>query len=408
MSSPSALAYQGDGCDRARLAAADRGRLIARRLQCFPARYRAHVAALAARDPRLADLALSFPALLFALAVPRVGFAAEPLIALVLAGAPLKRLARLAGLPMWSRRLMPEAFAAPMGELPDGERLACQLGNYLPGLARHAARWLEAVTFMTRYATSDAAVWIAREVVRQPGLAEDDRMPLVALYVWFSLHPETLCGSLAFAQWQPDMSWQSAMDQAEKWLERVTLHAFLGNHAVTDPWLTLGSYAGLEFHPLLSAADVDGEAEAMRHCVRCYGDSVALGRSRLWSVRRAGERVATLEIMAEAYGGPLIGIAQLQGPQNSTVDRDVWWAVVRWLVSHDLPSIATECRNWGSLFPDGATWRALWRPYWLAKRHLPEWLPLAPSYAALNRLSRRYRVVRRRPRRLHRPDWWRN
>jgi hypothetical protein len=33
-----------------------------------------------------------------------------------------------------------------------------------------------------------------------------------------------------------------------------------------------------------------------------------------------------------------------------------------------------------------ATWLSIWRPYWLAKRHIPEWLPIAPSRNALNML----------------------
>ncbi|MEA2928746.1 MAG: hypothetical protein QOG38_1174, partial [Hyphomicrobiales bacterium] len=38
---------------------------------------------------------------------------------------------------------------------------------------------------------------------------------------------------------------------------------------------------------------------------------------------------------------------------------------------------------WGAVPLDAAAWRSLWRPYWLAKRRLPRWLPLAPSRDAL-------------------------
>jgi hypothetical protein len=32
---------------------------------------------------------------------------------------------------------------------------------------------------------------------------------------------------------------------------------------------------------------------------------------------------------------------------------------------------------------DRTTLLSLWRPYWLAKRRIPKWLPLAPSRRAL-------------------------
>ena len=48
--------------------------LVQRRLRRYAPPFRPHVHTLANRHPRLADLAVSFPALLFALAAPRPGF----------------------------------------------------------------------------------------------------------------------------------------------------------------------------------------------------------------------------------------------------------------------------------------------------------------------------------------------
>ena len=83
---------------------------IEKRLRRFPLRHRPAVKAMAERHLHLADLAITFPALLFALAVPRSGFDSTPIIGAVIAGAPLRDLALQVGLPMWSRKLMPEAF----------------------------------------------------------------------------------------------------------------------------------------------------------------------------------------------------------------------------------------------------------------------------------------------------------
>jgi len=70
---------------------------------------------------RIGDLASSFPALLFSLAVPRPGLDPAPALARVIAGLSLAEAAAAADVPMWTRKLPPEAFARPIAKLPDGE-----------------------------------------------------------------------------------------------------------------------------------------------------------------------------------------------------------------------------------------------------------------------------------------------
>ena len=55
---------------------------IEKQLLRFPVRHRGAVLALAQNNERLADLALSFPALLHALAMPRCGFEPDMVIML--------------------------------------------------------------------------------------------------------------------------------------------------------------------------------------------------------------------------------------------------------------------------------------------------------------------------------------
>ena len=47
-------------------------------------------------------------------------------------GRDLKRVARVLGLPLWTRRLPPEAFRAPFGDLPDGEVFNRKIVNLIP------------------------------------------------------------------------------------------------------------------------------------------------------------------------------------------------------------------------------------------------------------------------------------
>jgi len=60
----------------------------------------ARVRAVAARHTRLADLAVSFPSLLFALALPRPDIDPGPAIARVIDGRPLREVAAAARLPV--------------------------------------------------------------------------------------------------------------------------------------------------------------------------------------------------------------------------------------------------------------------------------------------------------------------
>jgi hypothetical protein len=134
---------------------------------------------------------------------------------------------------------------------------------------------------------------------------------------------------------------------------------------------------------LASVSEIAEEAAAMRNCLRTYGDSLAHNRSRLWSMRKDGRRVATLSV-APRHHDPLLSVIQLKAAGNADVSSDVWWAARQWLHLHDLLRVDTKPRDWGTVPLDRATWISFWRPYWLAKRQIPEWLPLAPSRMALD------------------------
>ena len=123
----------------------------------------------------------------------------------------------------------------------------------------------------------------------------------------------------------------------------------------------------------------------MRNCLNTYGYNLAHNRSRLWSVRRNGERIATLKVACR-YRDPLPNVVELEGAGNTDAPRELWWAARRWLHMHDLSQIDMKQRDWGTATLDRPTWLSLWRPYWLAKRRIPDWLPLAPSRGALNTL----------------------
>jgi hypothetical protein len=334
------------------------------------------------RHSRVADLAVSFPALLFALAVPRPGLDPARAIERAIEGVSLAKVAAAADVPLWLRKWPPEALSRPIARLPDGEVFRRQIANHLPRSPKVAPVWLQAVADIADLAHEGIAVWIARGLAREKRGMNLNRLRLVGLWAWFSGQPGTLGRSMIQKRWTPDTRIDSALGAAADWRTNIDLRVSLGREPIADVWLPPARVAGYDFLPLASVSDITEEAAAMRNCLRTYGYRLAHNRARLWSIRKDGQRVATLSV-ASGYRDPLPNIVELTAAGNAEAPLDVWWAARQWLHMHDLSQVDTKRRDWGTVPLDRATWISLWRPYWLAKRHIPEWLPLAPSRAAL-------------------------
>lgn len=339
---------------------------------------------LASRHSRVADLALSFPTLLFALAVPRRGLDPAWAIARTIEGARLAEVAATAGVPMWLRRLPPEALTCAIAELPDSPSFRRQIANHLPS-RKVAPIWLRALADAAEVADEAVAMSIAKEIVRDKRSVKLDRLRRVGLWAWFSGRSDTFAGSLIQKRWMPDVQFRSALGAANDWYETISLYVNVGREPITELWLRPGHVCGYDFQPLASVLEIAEEAMAMRNCLRTYGENLAHNRSRLWSVRKDGQRVGTLDV-AFRFGDPLPHVVQLKGATNSKAPFEIWWAARQWLNMHDLSRLNTQQKTWDSAPLDRATWLALWRPYWLAKRRIPDWLPLAPSRKALEKL----------------------
>jgi hypothetical protein len=362
-----------------------RSDLLERQFRRYCSPYRAAVRALATQHPRVADLAVSFPALLFALAVPRAGLDPARAIERAIEGVALAEVAAAADVPLWLRRLPPEAFSRPIVKLPDSRVFRCQIVNHLPS-RKIAPIWLQAVAEITSLAHEAIAVWIAREIAREKQDVNPNRLRLVGLWAWFSGQPDTLGCRMMQKPWTPDMRIASALSAADDWRTSIGLHVNLGREPIVDVWLWPARVSGYDFLPLASVSAIIEEAAVMKNCLRSYGYNLAHNRSRVWSMRKDGQRVATLNV-AVRYGDPLPNIVELKAAGNAEAPTEVWWAARQWLHMHDLTQIDTKRRDRGTVPLDRVTWRSLWRPYWLAKRHIPEWLPLAPSRAVLDALE---------------------
>lgn len=83
-----------------------------------------------------------------------------------------------------------------------------------------------------------------------------------------------------------------------------------------------GMYAGYEVVPLTTGIALAEEGSEMRHCVAGYVDMCASGESRIFSIRKTGKRLATLEIGAPR--GPMSWqVQQVRGKCNGRVPDEV-------------------------------------------------------------------------------------
>ncbi|MGD2133994.1 MAG: PcfJ domain-containing protein [Maricaulaceae bacterium] len=85
---------------------------------------------------------------------------------------------------------------------------------------------------------------------------------------------------------------------------------------------------GLELRALATPLDIVNEGAAMRHCAASYITHVAHGRSWLYSVRRDGERLATLELVMN--DGRFV-LAQIKARRNGPAPAEALHAARRFV-----------------------------------------------------------------------------
>lgn len=357
-----------------------RARLVAQALNRFPPHTRLLVSAIAGRHLRLGDLALSFPALLFALSVRRRGIDAGAIMADVVAGAPLATLAAAAGLPMWTRKLKPEAFRDLIPMLPDGELFRRQVGTPLSRI-KPAEQWtfILAMAMAWRWHSDGFAAWVAREMAAKPDTVSVSDARVVGLWAWYSQKPQTIGFRFTESAWHPGMSFPAAREAANNWIDAVGLFLHLSGGKLPEPWMSEGEAGGYRFVGLETAEEVVAEAAAMHNCLRTFDDDFSSNRMQVYSVRRDGRRVAVLSVQRTPWN-PIPVIGELKGPCNKPAPKTVWAAVTQWFFSHDLAAMAAG-EPWTELpdLPPQKAWEALWSPFWRERGRIPEALPLVPA-----------------------------
>jgi hypothetical protein len=370
-------------------AASQRGRTPAQQrpiefaLNRFARKHRALVHREAGLNFAIADLALSFPALLFVIAVKHPGIDADALRQRVIAGQSLKALARAAGLPMWLRKLKPQAFEDLLVHVPQGDLVSRQITNFIPRKSKDHARWLWRVSHACRWGHEGFALWMARMWKTAADHKDRDCFEMLSLWAWYSTRPNTEFGRLVQKRWRMDIDWKQAVAACNSWIDSVNLH-LLVHIEPRPPKMKERTVGGFDFVHLATSEMLADEAVAMRNCIKTYGYDVAHKDVELWSIRKDGQRIATLEIGTSDVDG-LPGIRQVKHADNAPVRRDVALVARRWFEMHDIEGITIVDRK----LPCDASrraWQRGFKPYWIAKGRIPNWLPLVGSFE-LSRIS---------------------
>lgn len=344
----------------------------------FDPTHRSRVRRLVRSSQRLADLAIVFPGALHVLA----GLRGSPkrrqkALTLIAEGAALRDVAAALDLPMWLRRLPPEAFAGWEGSLPKSETFARRIANHLPTAAEDSAFWLRSVAFGVQACDDYFALWLAQQAVfMEPG--DPERLfGLLAAYAWFSNAAPSPAGDLIVMPWRPVMALDTAVCAAKSWLNRLRLVVQLKEGVLSDPWLSPGEARGFTFRPLLDQKAILAEAHAMQNCADQYADRLARDKCRIFSVLRRGVRVATLEIGPHPREAGVLAISQLKARHNLPAGVEIWQAAHTWIGQQ------TELkRSSTGLLPDRPldtdTWTALLAPYREATNGA-SWMPESAS-----------------------------
>jgi hypothetical protein len=331
-----------------------------RLLQSFHPGFRREVRQLARRSTYFADLAATFPGLLFALAT---GYGSvrsrQAALARVAAGAGLREAADALGLPWWLRRLPPQAFTERLAKLPADPDFSARVVNLLPSSPTLAGPWLERVLQAYRACHADFALWVAKHDRLHSPVAPDTTLPYLAAWAWYSSQPDTLGGRIVRRPWSPSLSPRRAIEEMAAWRKRIALALSLAAQN-DDPWLDDGTAQGFDFVALRSIDDFIAESEIMDNCLDGFGEKIDTGTSYVFSIRNEGKPVGDVEIGPHGLDGRVPTIVQLRGPRNRRVSPHLWRATYAWFSNQSLRQ--PELKKIDAAVRRRA-WRDFWKPY---------------------------------------------
>ncbi|MEL6977189.1 MAG: PcfJ domain-containing protein [Pseudomonadota bacterium] len=336
-----------------------------------------------------ADLLVSFPAAAALIATAERGAAATGrAVALVKAGASLKAVAEALSVPLWTRKLPPEAFTPePLGPVGGDEDFARRAAHLIPKPPENAAMWLAWVLAAQRLGAPGFVAWIASRALYQGAPIAVEAVELFAAYAWSARH--------ARRDWcaRPSTPAAPTAKVASQAAEAVR-HLLNERCAILDGssgWTRTSTVGGFRFAPLTSAEELKSEAATMRNCLDTYVRPVARGESLIFAMRRGGRSVASIELRPKRAMGEF-HLVQFEGPANGPPPPKSRKALDKWMRGlGPCPVAHGGLMRKGRL--DGRKWRDAWAGF--AEAHpaaSPLWSETDPQ-RILTELRRRLALL---------------
>jgi PcfJ-like protein len=248
---------------------------------------------------------------------------------LVERGVRLRDVAAVMNIPMALRRVKPGAAHLATD-------VFCQhpeLLDFMPHTTPGQRIWLRVVDWAFVKVNGDFAAWAARHVSEIPGRrCQEVASFLSDLADWACAEePSRRLLTRVFAS---SMSVKTASALSAEWHEAVASHISGPDLAFPSPWYPAAQIGDYDIVPIDNSAALYLEGAAMHHCVGTSADHVQRGGLYVYSVRRAGERVATFSLAREAASATL---REIRGPCNAQPEKQIVRAVRRWLREQALP-----------------------------------------------------------------------
>ena len=344
--------------------AADREAVMLARRFRFRDRYAVYRAT--AMSPRALQITAVFPALGLAIFAPDVATdRAREARRLVEDGERLNKIAELMGVPLAFRNVKPGAARTALavaGAFEDPRLVDAYMPQSLPKMKR----WLRSINLANELGP-DFVRWVAKYALEIGSLEEvKDIGDWVRSCYRASVPPHVLRAIIGHPlahqqqgeqfvhrQFNADMSLATVIKLNHEWHEAVAANMSGPNAKFPEPWAPGAETCGLNIIPITTNSELYREGATMRNCVGTYAHQVQLGDVYIYSVRRSGERVATLELVRNRS---LVAIGELRGPCNTQAPKEISRAVRSWLRDQRgvfrLPNPNAR-RNLGELFaPD--------------------------------------------------------
>lgn len=325
----------------------------------FRFRYREDIYKAGATSARASQLIETFPTLAMAIYCGGIRTRYEQVYwwpeaqrleasAMVERGVSLKRIAGFMTIPMALRRVKPGASDAALTANHDHEIPERLFHTYMPESLPKMKIWLAAIDYAAKVGP-DYLDWTAKHALDTAAtkngalsFLEDTADWVRASYcAGVPAHVLRAVSGQAFEdkpngdefitrKFAANMSLPTVRQLSGEWHEAVAQNMDGPNIAFPAPWFEAASVDDHEILPITNSADLYREGKAMHHCVGTYADEVRNGEKYIFSLRKDGNRVATIEIV-RYWGRAKLG--QLRGACNSEVSESTKRLVRKWLRS---------------------------------------------------------------------------